>query len=85
MKIQIASDLHLESWKGEMPDDGGPTRFTLDVRGPQGRVVQHDYRPEADARADAGTRGSHPPSVKADNPEGSYVFLNNASAESLRV
>ena len=32
-----------------VPDDGAPMRFTLDVRGPQGRVVQHDYRPEASA------------------------------------
>ena len=30
-------------------DDAAPMRFALDVRGPEGRVVQHDYRPEASA------------------------------------
>ena len=30
-------------------DDAAPMRFALDVRGPEGRVVQHDYRPQASA------------------------------------
>ena len=42
VKAPHGAELHV-------PDDGAPMRFTLDVRGPQERVVQHDYRPEASA------------------------------------
>ena len=36
------ADLHVR-------DDGASMSFALDVRGPGGRVVQHDYRPGLDA------------------------------------
>ena len=49
-RLDVGAYVEVEAPHGaelHVPDDGGPMRFTLDVRGPQGRVVQHDYRPEA--------------------------------------
>ena len=63
LRLDVGAYVEVEPPHGaelHVPDDGAPMRFTMDVRGPQGRVVQHDYRPEASARADTGARGSPP-------------------------
>ena len=51
-RLDVGAYIEVEAPHGaelHVPDDGAPMRFTLDVGGPQGRVVQHDYRPEASA------------------------------------
>ena len=51
-RLDVGAYVEVEAPHGaelRVPDDDAPMRFALDVRGPQGRVVQHDYRPRADA------------------------------------